>query len=170
MHAVNGRSDVRRRSPLPSPERPLARIWLGLRIGDSKPAFVDRRVGAHNLNSPWARAQYAIVSVPVISEADTNRNQHFYCRKTFAHLMTKAPLVRFLLGLAAIALLPAIYTIADAQGQVGTNVNIITGVDDQFIGDLFRQRQNEPVLGISSVNPSHMMAAYNDYRTVDIED
>jgi len=55
-----------------------------------------------------------------------------------------------------------------AQGQVGQNINIVSGSSDQFIGDMYRQRQNEGNLGISSVNPSHMMAAYNDYRTVDM--
>ena len=51
--------------------------------------------------------------------------------------------------------------------QVGQNINVITGSDSQFTGDMFRQRQNESVGGISSVNTSHMMVAYNDYRTVD---
>ena len=51
--------------------------------------------------------------------------------------------------------------------QVGQNINVITGSDDQFTGDMFRQRQNESVAGISSINTSHIMVAYNDYRTVD---
>jgi len=67
----------------------------------------------------------------------------------------------------AVVFAGALHVILDAQGQVGQNINIVSGSDDQFIGDMFRQRQNEGVLGISSVNPSHMMAAYNDYRTVD---
>jgi hypothetical protein len=69
--------------------------------------------------------------------------------------------------LLAVAFAGVLHVIADAQGQVGQNINIVSGSDDQFIGDMFRQRQNEGVVGISSVNPSHMMAAYNDYRTVD---
>ena len=78
--------------------------------------------------------------------------------------MKKSTLLAVLL---AVAFATALHTILDAQGQVGQNINIVSGSDNQFIGDMFRQRQNEPVLGISSVNPSHMMAAYNDYRTVD---
>ena len=61
----------------------------------------------------------------------------------------------------------AAQALPDRSGQ---NINIVTGSADQFIGDMFRQRQNEPVFGVSSVNPSHMMAAYNDYRTVDVPD
>jgi hypothetical protein len=56
---------------------------------------------------------------------------------------------------------------AGASAQVGQNINVITGSDSQFTGDMFRQRQNESVGGISSVNTSHIMVAYNDYRTVD---
>ena len=37
-----------------------------------------------------------------------------------------------------------------AGAQVGQNINVITGSDSQFTGDMFRQRQTEPV-GISSV-------------------
>ena len=72
--------------------------------------------------------------------------------------------------LTALITAASMHVIVGAQGQVGQNINIVSGSADQFIGDMFRQRQNEPVLGISSVNPSHMMAAYNDYRTVDFVD
>jgi len=71
----------------------------------------------------------------------------------------------------AVGFAAVLHVVVDAQSNtVGRNINVITGSDDQYIGDMFRQRQNEPVLGISSINPSHMMAAYNDYRTVDIQD
>src|SRR5262249_15117771 len=76
----------------------------------------------------------------------------------------KRPLTSTLLVAAVAA---TTHIILSAQSTVGNNVNVITGVSDQFIGDMFRQRQNEPVIGISSINPNHMMAAYNDYRTVD---
>ena len=76
----------------------------------------------------------------------------------------------FLALLLAVAFAGALHVIIGAQGQVGQNLNIVSGSDNQFIGDMFRQRQNEGVIGISSVNPSHMMAAYNDYRTVDFAD
>ena len=64
----------------------------------------------------------------------------------------------------------SIHVIVSAQSAVSQNLNIVTGSADQYIGDMYRQRQNEPVLGISSVNPAHMMAVYNDYRTVDFAD
>ena len=69
----------------------------------------------------------------------------------------------------ALGLALAIHTGAGAQ--VGQNMNVITGSDSQFTGDMFRQRQTESAGGISSVNTSHMMVAYVDYRTVDfVED
>ena len=67
--------------------------------------------------------------------------------------------------LSVITLAVSIHIVVSAQ--VGQNINVITGSDDQFTGDMFRQRQNESVGGISSINPSHIMVAYNDYRTVD---
>ena len=69
-----------------------------------------------------------------------------------------------------VALAAGTHAIVRGQGSVSQNINVITGSSDQFVGDVFRQRQNEAVLGISSVNPAHMMAAYNDYRTVDFVD
>src|SRR5262245_53293321 len=70
-------------------------------------------------------------------------------------------------GAAAIVAAVSMHIIVSAQSSVGPNVNVVTGVADQFIGDMLRQRQNESVLGISSINPDHMVVAYNDYRTVD---
>ena len=51
--------------------------------------------------------------------------------------------------------------------SVTPNVNVMSGVTDQFVGDKFLQRQNEPVVGVSTVNPDHLFAAGNDYRSVD---
>src|SRR4051812_12307722 len=65
----------------------------------------------------------------------------------------------------ALALVLTFHVAGDAQ--VGQNINVITGSDDQFTGDMFRQRQGESAAGTSSINPSHIMVAYNDYRTVD---
>jgi hypothetical protein len=70
----------------------------------------------------------------------------------------------------AVAAAVSMHVIAQAQSNVGQNINVITGSSDQFVGDMFRQRQNESVGGISSVNPSNMMVVYNDYRTVDYLD
>src|SRR5215510_14611948 len=67
--------------------------------------------------------------------------------------------------LSVVTLALSIHLVVSAQ--VGQNINVITGSDDQFSGDMFRQRQNESAAGISSINPSHIMVAYNDYRTVD---
>lgn len=52
--------------------------------------------------------------------------------------------------------------------SVTPNVNVMSGASDQFVGDRFLQRQNEPVIGVSTLNPDHMMAAANDYRAVDL--
>ena len=51
---------------------------------------------------------------------------------------------------------------------VTPNVNVMSGISDQFVGDRFLQRQNEPVIGVSTLNPDHLMAAANDYRAVDL--
>src|SRR5207302_8462372 len=73
--------------------------------------------------------------------------------------------------LVAIVTAASIHVIVRAQSAGGgQNINVITGSKDQFTGDLFRQRQNEPMIGISSVNPAHMMVVYNDARTVDYPD
>jgi hypothetical protein len=75
--------------------------------------------------------------------------------------------------LTAIITAASMHVIVGAQG-VGQNVNVVTGSDGTVIlgnpnptGDIFRQKQAEPVIGISSVNPADMMVAYVDYRTVD---
>src|SRR5258708_8958623 len=56
---------------------------------------------------------------------------------------------------------------ASMQSVVGQNQSIVAGIKDQFIGDMFRQRQNEAVSCTFAVNPDQQMFAYNDYRTVD---
>jgi len=49
----------------------------------------------------------------------------------------------------------------------GRNVNMVSGtiLPD---GDPWLQRQNEPSIAVSTLNPLHLLAAGNDYRTVDI--
>jgi len=51
--------------------------------------------------------------------------------------------------------------------SVGHNINVISGIQDQFRGDLFLQKQNEPCITALPRNPDHLFAAANDYRTVD---
>jgi hypothetical protein len=57
-------------------------------------------------------------------------------------------------------------TVIPAQ-VVGQNRNVGAGKIDQFVGDLFLQRQNEPAVAISTRNPDHIFTAFNDYSTVD---
>ena len=52
--------------------------------------------------------------------------------------------------------------------SVTPNVNVMSGITDQFVGDKYLQRQNEPVIAVSTLNPDHLMAAANDYRAVDL--
>ena len=61
----------------------------------------------------------------------------------------------FLISLQAFAQIP------------GANVNMVSGTSWPG-GDPFLQRQNEPSIAVSSRNPQHILAAANDYRTVDL--
>ena len=63
------------------------------------------------------------------------------------------------------ALALAIHTGAGAQ--VGQNINVITGSDVSSPATCFASGRTNRSAGISSINTSHMMVAYNDYRTVD---
>jgi uncharacterized protein YjbI with pentapeptide repeats len=49
----------------------------------------------------------------------------------------------------------------------GANVNMVSGTTWPD-GDPYLQRQNEPSMAVSTRNPQHLLAAANDYRTVDI--
>jgi len=57
--------------------------------------------------------------------------------------------------------------------QAGQNVPVLPviqpGVADAHLkGDLYMQRQLEPTLAVSTRNPNHLIAFFNDYRAVDI--
>lgn len=60
----------------------------------------------------------------------------------------------------AVALAVAMNLIGSAQ-QIGPNINMAAG------SDIYLQRQNELAVGVSSVNPDHMIAFWNDWRTID---
>ncbi|HSL17212.1 MAG TPA: hypothetical protein VLB51_04835, partial [Methylomirabilota bacterium] len=74
------------------------------------------------------------------------------------------------------ALLAGVCPLATAQ-QAGENINVLPVVvpdqspDDWFlIGDGYLQRQVEPTIAASTRNPDHLLAFFNDYRAVDIDD
>src|SRR5437763_16837660 len=76
----------------------------------------------------------------------------------------------FLALLMSVAILTSTRGVMRAQtGGAGQNINVVTGTGT-FTNDLDLYRKNEPVVGISSANPSHMLGAYNDARTVDASD
>src|SRR5258706_16085850 len=55
--------------------------------------------------------------------------------------------------------------VVPAAAQIpGRNVNMVSGTKWPD-GDPFLQRQNEPSLAVSSLNPPHQPALSNDYRT-----
>lgn len=56
---------------------------------------------------------------------------------------------------------------AEDELIAGQNVNMVAG-DTLPDGDPWLQRQNEPSLAVSTRNPLHLLAAANDYRTVDV--
>jgi hypothetical protein len=70
-------------------------------------------------------------------------------------------------ALLAIIIAAGAHAFVGAQ-SVGDNKNIVAGVANQVIGDMYRQRQNETVACVFSNNPEIQMYAYNDYRTVDL--
>ena len=63
--------------------------------------------------------------------------------------------------------------------EVGDNINVLPvfKTADDFIdeldyvrGDLYGNRQGEPAIAASSLNPDHLLAVYNDFRLVDVPD
>src|SRR5512137_442165 len=79
----------------------------------------------------------------------------------------------------ALAVSCALVARAGAQ-QAGQNVPVLPVVkpavpddpasvlDAALKGDLYMQRQLEPTLAVSTRNPSHLIAFFNDYRAVDV--
>jgi hypothetical protein len=84
--------------------------------------------------------------------------------------MISTRLFRFVcMTFAAISLVGLWSNAQTGSGQslrAGRNVNMVSGTTLPG-GDPWLQRQNEPTLAVSTRNPRHIMAAANDYRTVD---
>jgi parallel beta-helix repeat protein len=77
-----------------------------------------------------------------------------FCRRTAQLLLATLVIVPFA-------------TAQEDHLWVGPNVNMVSGTTWPD-GDPFLQRQNEPSVAVSTRNPIHLMAASNDYRTVDL--
>lgn len=71
-------------------------------------------------------------------------------------------------GLAAVIFASTLLVTLTAQ-QVGENINVLpVSGTDPIRGDVYLQRQVEPSLAVSTRNPQHMIAFFNDYRAVDV--
>src|SRR3990172_1408478 len=88
-------------------------------------------------------------------------------------MMSRVRLRLLLLPPAVIGLMLLFKPEASAQ-VAGPNRKVMRGVaepgetDSEIKTDIFLQRQNEAVMAASAVNPDHLLAAANDYRTIDI--
>jgi VCBS repeat-containing protein len=86
----------------------------------------------------------------------------------------------FVGALVALSMSTCLGLIGHAQ-SAGPNVNVLPIVlptdpsnpasvfDAALIGDLYLNRQLEPAIAVSTRNPAHMLAFFNDYRAVDIQ-
>src|SRR5438128_468019 len=75
------------------------------------------------------------------SAVDANRSQRYVGRGSHESMRTTTA---FLIALFVSASMHVMVRAQNAGGA-GQNINLITGSKDQFRGDLFRQRQNEPM-------------------------
>jgi hypothetical protein len=78
-------------------------------------------------------------------------------------------LVLALAGIPMKSASPAADPPQDETLVAGRNVNMVSGTKLP-LGDPWLQRQNEPSIAVSSRNPMHLLAAANDYRTIDMPD
>jgi len=67
----------------------------------------------------------------------------------------------------ALATVASMHVMVSAQLATGRNINVHPGIVDQFVGDMYLQRQLEPKIVCSGTNTQHCVAIANDYRTVD---
>src|SRR4051812_17286916 len=69
--------------------------------------------------------------------------------------------------LTAIVMAASLHAITRAADQLvpGRNINLNPGTVDQYVGDVYRQRQVESK--IVCTIPQHCVVISNDYRTVD---
>jgi len=79
---------------------------------------------------------------------------------------------RLILTILGIALV--LNTPLSAQ-QAGENINVLPVVPQnvsnwEIKGDGYLQRQVEPTIAASTLNPEHLLAFFNDYRAVDVPD
>ena len=77
--------------------------------------------------------------------------------------------------------MPTCLSLITHAQSAGPNINVLPIVlpptnaspsqiyDAALVGDLFLQRQLEPTVAVSTRNPAHLLAFFNDYRAVDIE-
>ena len=99
----------------------------------------------------------------------------------FGRLLSVGTRRRVLLGaLVALSMSTCLSLITYAQ-SAGPNINVLPIVlptdpnspssvfDAALIGDLYLNRQLEPAIAVSTRNPAHLLAFFNDYRAVDIQ-
>ena len=79
----------------------------------------------------------------------------------------------------ALAMAAALCAVRVTAQSAGVNVpvlpvvqpgNGLTTLEAALRGDLFLNRQLEPTIAVSTRNPNHVVAFFNDYRAIDIQD
>ena len=147
-----------------------------------------RRDVPHVRRFVWARVAATELS-PSCTEAGSIPAPDFGCGALISEEITMAgnfrlsPQLRITASFGmALAIAAALCAIDASAQQAGTNVNVLPVLTDQngnvitpamdpdahLKGDYYLQRQVEPSIAVSTRNPSHVVAFFNDYRAVDI--